>query len=301
MKAIVCMWLTAYGASACTAIEGERIVARDLAATIPSFLTVAPETDLGPSPAPGIKRILSRAQLARLASSEGVSVAELPESVCVERLQVVLEPKELLASLEGTVRELFPGQEVRVEILDYVRHPMPPGGLSFRRQGILGGAAKAMDAPLLWRGSLTTASKRSLPIWAKAKILIQRACWSARTDLAAGDLPREDQFERSDLWLNPFLAVAECADPLEKKVRLRRPIRAGQRLIRSDLAIVPPVRRGESVQASLAIGTAKISFDAVSEMDGGDGQSVFVKREGRRLRGRVTGAGAVEIIPGNSK
>jgi 4-hydroxy-L-threonine phosphate dehydrogenase PdxA len=120
-------------------------------------------------------------------------------------------------------------------------------------------------------------------------------------EITAGAQPAEEQFVLAQNWLNPFLAVTDCADPREKNVRLRRSLRAGQRLLRSDVSIVPAVRRGESVQASLQIASATLSFDAVAEMDGVDGQSVLIKRDGRRLRARVTGTGAVQVIPGDSK
>lgn len=301
MRRSLCLCLLALEISACTAIEGERIVAGDLSTAIPSFLAVKQSTDLGPAPSPGVKRILSRAQLARLAAAEGVPSEGMPESLCLERRQEVLDPVAVLAALESAARELFPAEKIRVEILDYIRYPLPPGVLSFRRQGVLGGSGKTMDAPLLWRGSLTTNTKRSRPVWAKAKVLVQRSCWSAKADLTAGAQPVEEQFEHSERWLNPFLTGTACADPREKKVRLRRPLRPGQLLLQSDLVTVPPVRRGERVQASLEIAYARLSFDAVSEMDGMDGQPVFIKRDGRRLRGRVTGSGAVQVIPGDAK
>jgi hypothetical protein len=301
MRLVVGLLLVALEVPGCTAIEGERIVARDLSAVIPSFLAVEQDTEFGPSPSPGVRRILSRAQLARLAATVGLASDDLPESLCLERKQAILDPAAMLASLESAARELFPAEEVRVEMLDYLRYPLPPGLLSFRRQGVLGGLGKAIDAPVLWRGSLTTKAKRSLPVWAKARVLVRRPCWTAKVEVAAGVQPAEEQFENAEQWLNPFQAVSDCADPRDKKVRLRRLLRPGQRLLRSDLAIVPPVRRGESVHASLEMASATLSFDAVAEMDGTEGQSVLIKRDGRRLRARVTGTGAVQVTPGDSK
>jgi flagella basal body P-ring formation protein FlgA len=135
-----------------------------------------------------------------------------------------------------------------------------------------------------------------MPVWAKAKVLVRRLCWSAKSALSAGVQPAEEQFEHNELWVNPFLASTDCTDLKTRNVRLRRPLRAGQLLIRSDLAMIPPVRRGDWVQASLTMTSAKLSFDAVAEMDGVEGQSVFIKRDGRRLRARVSGAGAVQVL-----
>lgn len=301
MRLMLLLFCLILEASACTAIEGERILARDLAKTIPAFLAVEPESDFGPAPVPGVKRILSRSQLARFAAAREVVPQDLPESLCLERILAVLDPAVLLLKIEDAARELFPADRVRVEMLDYIRYPLPGGILNFRRSGVLGGAGRAFDSPLIWRGTLTTKAKRSLPVWVKAKVLLHRPCWSAKADLSAGMLVAEEQFERSMLWLNPFLAASDCAAPGDKTTRLRRSVRVGQPLLRSDLATIPPVRRGESVQASLEVASASLSFDAVAEMDGAEGQSVFIKRDGRRLRARVTGPGSVQVTPGSSK
>jgi hypothetical protein len=296
MRSIVCFLLVAFRALACTAVEGERIVARDVARAVPAFLSVAPETDLGPSPSPGVRRVLSRAQRLRIAVERGIQSVDLPDSLCFERPQTMLEAGTVLLAIESSAREIFPGHEIRVQLLDHFRHPLPPGILRFRRQGVIGGAGKGLDAPLVWRGSLITNARRSMPVWAKAKVLVRRLCWSAKSALSAGVQPAEEQFEHNELWVNPFLASTDCTDLKTRNVRLRRPLRAGQLLIRSDLAMIPPVRRGDWVQASLTMTSAKLSFDAVAEMDGVEGQSVFIKRDGRRLRARVSGAGAVQVL-----
>jgi flagella basal body P-ring formation protein FlgA len=296
MRWIGCFVLVVFRAVACTTVEGERIVAGDVARAVPAFLSVAPETDLGPSPSPGVRRVLTRPQLSRMALEKGIRPVDLPDSLCVERLQMALEAGAVLLAIESSAREIFPGQEIRVELLDHFRHPLPPGSLRFRRQGVIGGVGKGFDAPLVWRGSLITDTKRSMPVWAKAKVLVRRLCWSAKSALPAGVVPVEEQFAHQELWVNPFLGSTDCADLKARNVRLRSALRAGQLLTRSDLAMIPPVRRGDRVQASLTMASAKLSFDAVAEMDGVEGQSVLIKRDGRRLRARVSGAGAVQVL-----
>ena len=301
MKSTGCLLLVVLRAAACTAVEGERIVAGDVARAVPAFRSVAPETDLGPSPSPGVRRVLSRVQLSRIAQENGFPSVDLPNSLCLERLQKTLEAGTVLLAIESSAREIFPGQELRVELVDHFRHPLPPGSLRFRRQGVIGGGGKGLDAPLVWRGSLITDTRRSMPVWAKAKVLVRRLCWSAKSALAAGVQAVEEQFEQHEHWVNPFLASTDCTDLKTRHVRLRRPLRAGQLLIRSDLTTIPPVRRGDNVQASLTMTSAKLSFDAVAEMDGVEGQSIFIKRDGRRLRARVAGAGAVQVLSGDTQ
>ncbi|MGC8795065.1 MAG: hypothetical protein ACP5U2_16915, partial [Bryobacteraceae bacterium] len=62
-------WLAlAAGEGSCLAIPGERVTAADLAAVEPAFARLAPGTVLAWAPAPGVRRILSAAELARLAA-----------------------------------------------------------------------------------------------------------------------------------------------------------------------------------------------------------------------------------------
>jgi len=297
MRLMLCCYIGVGMLPACTAIEGERILARDLAREVPAFSVIEPGTDLGPSPSPGVKRVLSRTHLLRLISTQGKGFASMPESLCVERALTQLGSDAVEGALRNSAREIFPNREVRLEVLDYSRYPLPLGNLRFQRQGVLGGSGGFIDAAILWRGSLLTGSGRSIPIWARAKFLVERSCWRVRVPHAAGDQPVGDQFERIELWVNPFSAAADCVDPNQKNVRLRRTLHQDQLLVRSDLTVAPPVRRGAKVQASVTVASARISVDAIAEMDGTPGQSIFVKREGRRLRARVVSAGAVEILP----
>jgi Chaperone for flagella basal body P-ring formation len=301
MKQItVLLLLAATSLVACTAIAGERIRAGEIAAAVPVFETLDKATDLGPAPAPSVKRVLSRSQLVRMAAVEGLPVEGMPEHLCIERHQQILASTVLLTALESAVSELFPGQEVRVELLDFVQHALPAGTVRFQRQGVVGGATAAADGPVLWRGALTTGEKRSLPIWAKARILVARSCWSSAVDLPAGSQPEPSTFRATQRWLNPFLTATDCADPNAKPFRVRRSLPAGQSLLRSDLIGVPSVRRGEPVQASLAMANASLSFPAVAETDGELGQSILIRHDGKRLRAKVNSAGSVQVVSGGA-
>lgn len=298
MRLIILLMVTTMSLVACTAIAGERIRAGEIASAVPAFEALDQATDLGPAPAPSVKRVLTRSQLVRMAAGEGLPVEGMPEHLCIERHQQMLAPAILLKSLETTVGELFPGQEVRVELLDFVRHALPTGTVRFQRQGLVGGVTASTDGPVLWRGSLTTGEKRTLPIWAKARILVARNCWSSPVDVPAGSQPEPSTFQSAQRWLNPFLISTDCADPNTKPFRVRRLLHAGQSLLRSDLLNVPSVRRGEQVNASLVVANATLSFPAVAETDGEPGQAILIKHDGRRLRARVSSAGSVQILSG---
>ncbi len=284
---------------ACTAVVGERIRAGEIASAIPAFEILDKSTDLGPAPSPSVKRILGRGQLVRMAATEGLSVVGMPEHLCIERQQQPLTKTIMSKALEQAVEELFPGQKVRLELLDFVQHSLPTGILHFQRQGVVGGPTALLDGPILWRGTLTTGEKRRVPIWAKARILVSRNCWSSPVELPAGSQPDPTTLKLAQRWLNPFLPSSDCADP-NRPFRLRRTFRAGQLLLSSDLINVPAVRRGEPVQASLAISNATLSFPATAETDGEEGQAILIRHDGRRLRARIKTKGFVQIMPGGS-
>src|SRR5208282_472496 len=71
-------------AMSCLPLEGDRILARDLAAATPAFALWPPETELGYAPAPGLRRVLRAAELRRLASRQGLDGGAMAD-VCVER------------------------------------------------------------------------------------------------------------------------------------------------------------------------------------------------------------------------
>ena len=79
--------------------------------------------------------------------------------------------------------------------------------------------------------------------------------------------------------------------------RTRRAI-AAEGAIAADAVSAPPlVRRGDQVGTSVRIGSIVASGRATALDDGQLGEFVRVRVEARRLRGRVSGLGEVEITP----
>ena len=78
---------------ACLPIQDERIYARDVAAAIPAFASVAADFALGYAPGPGLRRVFKGEALERLARNQGVTVEALPD-VCFERAMATIEAGE---------------------------------------------------------------------------------------------------------------------------------------------------------------------------------------------------------------
>jgi flagella basal body P-ring formation protein FlgA len=80
-------------------------------------------------------------------------------------------------------------------------------------------------------------------------------------------------------------------------LRLRRAIADGAPIGGDAVSVPPLVRSGDEVATSVRVGAVSAQGRAVAIEDGVLGAVVRVQVDRRRLRGRVTGAGEVEITP----
>ena len=71
------------GQTACRPVEGERILARDLALAIPAFGALVPELPVAFAPVPGSRRIMHAVELAALARKNAIELPA-PEDLCFE-------------------------------------------------------------------------------------------------------------------------------------------------------------------------------------------------------------------------
>jgi flagella basal body P-ring formation protein FlgA len=79
--------------------------------------------------------------------------------------------------------------------------------------------------------------------------------------------------------------------------RLRRTIAAGAAVPGDAVTAAPLVRRGDEVTTAVRVGPVLAEGRATALEDGALGAVVRVQIEKRQLRGRVRGAGEVEITP----
>jgi len=79
--------------------------------------------------------------------------------------------------------------------------------------------------------------------------------------------------------------------------RLRRAIPAGAAIAADAVTAPPLVRSGDEVATMVRVGSVVAQGRATALEDGALGAIVRVQIEKRRLRGRVRGAGEVEITP----
>ena len=79
--------------------------------------------------------------------------------------------------------------------------------------------------------------------------------------------------------------------------RLRRTVAAGGAIAGDAVTAAPLVRRGDEITTAVRVGPVQATGRATALDDGALGAVVRVRIEKRQLRGRVSGAGEVEITP----
>ncbi|MGE5645490.1 MAG: flagella basal body P-ring formation protein FlgA [Acidobacteriota bacterium] len=146
-------------ASACVAVEGERILVGDLAGAVPEFSSAPAAEEIGLSPAPGVRRILGRAEIERLGKRFGVAVPP-GAGACFERAGAPLEEDRVKTALARALEGAGAWT-----LVDFCRYRAPRGELEFTAP-----AARPTSAPVLVRGRIRYAENRSYPVWARVRI-----------------------------------------------------------------------------------------------------------------------------------
>src|SRR5271165_2218108 len=106
---ITTLFLAAASVRECRVVTDDVIRMSDLAAASPVFSTIDADETVGYSPLPGAIRILTAAQLARLAHRNGIPDGEFHD-VCFGRAMRQLTDKELLDACRTALA--IPGADV---------------------------------------------------------------------------------------------------------------------------------------------------------------------------------------------
>ncbi len=282
----------AQGAARCVEIEGGRILAKHLAQAWPAFSKVDPEQPLGIAPAPGARRILSPRELARLADKHGIETPASAE-MCFERAMEKLTGERVFSA----IREAVGRRDARIEVVDFSRYPVPRGLLEFPRSGVSAPPAATAPAPVVWRGRVRYDGSRSVPVWARVKILVPCMRVVAAENLAAGRPIGSAQARLEPGERFPFSEAP--LDSLEQVLGKapRRSLRVGTVLFAGLLAAPREVERGEEVAVEVLSGAAQLRFRGRAESAGRAGDVIVVKNpaSGRRFAARVEGERRVVV------
>lgn len=283
------MWTASSEAATvqCHAVEGDRITAADLAAVLPAFAAIAPDTPIGYAPQPGAYRNMEPAELTRLAAANGFEFHGI-EAVCFEPALV-----ELRASrIEASIRESLDAMAISnadIDIIEYSKFRVPEGTLSFPVESL---PPFAPENTAIWNGFVEHENHR-YPVWARVRIGARQVRVVATVNLRAGQ-----RVEASDVRLEeskifpsrtmPLKALSEGVGKLAKRY-----LTAGTPVGASDLMEPFDVDRGDIVTVEVQSGGAVLLMEAEAQAAGRRGQNVTLRNaaSGKIFRAKITGKG----------
>jgi len=275
-------------AASCVAVEGEQILARDLAPALEAFASLAPETELGYAPAPGARRILHAAELSRMILRHGSIPGTLRE-ICIERATEQLTPESLKAALLAGVGS----PQATVELLEWSRYPVPHGEIQFPP----GSVSPLRGREVVWRGYVRYGSNRRFAIWARVRVSVRQRRVVACVALPAGKSIDAGQLRVEEVEASPFAVRPEQSLDAVVGRLPRRSLAAGTPVLPGLLEAPQEIHSGDTVTVEVSNGLARLSFDARADAAGRHGDLIPVHNPatGKSLRARVESAGKVSI------
>jgi flagella basal body P-ring formation protein FlgA len=208
--------------------------------------------------------------------------------VCFERAAAPADPAALVAAMRRTLN----APDADIELLDWIRTPVPAGEFVFPKDSLLPSSAGSN----LWNGWVWYEPRKRARIWARVRLRVYADRWVAAMDLAPGALLTaggiRQERRSSGPEAEPPLALAEIIGR-----RARTAVRAGQEIRGSMLADAMDIRRGETVEVHVSQGAARLRLTAIASADAKRGQWTTLRNpeNGNRFQARVAGPGLVEI------
>ena len=278
----------------CEIIANDRIVGEDLAKVLPAFANKMPgDVVVGYAPLPGSQRIFKSRDLQRVGAPYGVTVPSDAEACFEWRLQPVTA--ELI---RGAVRESLHLQDAQVDVLSISVSQAPAGRVIFPVSGLFASTITGPETPVTWRGEVIYHGSRTFSITARVKVSSTMTRVVATELIEPGQivLPEQVRLETYD----DFPLRNDIARNLEEVVgRIsRRPLRAGQPVLRADLIEPFQVQRGDLVDVTAISGRAQLHVPALAETAGRQGDLITLKNShsGKTFRARVEGRDRALII-----
>jgi flagella basal body P-ring formation protein FlgA len=267
-------------APGCVAIEGERILAGDLARALPAFSTIAPDIELGYAPVPGVRRFFYTAELRRLALRYNVSLPAGAQA-CIERVMETLQPERVVTAM----REALADADARIEILELSRFPIPRGDLEFPRSNL----PYDTSAPVIWRGVVHYTGGRRFAVWASVKVRVRGTRIVATENLAAGQAIRSGQVKMEEYDVYPVMSGAGASITSVIGSTPRLPIQAGDSVATNMLDAPKDVERGDVVQVEVQSGATVLKLEGRAESAGRRGEPIKVHTlaNGRSFSARI--------------
>jgi flagella basal body P-ring formation protein FlgA len=272
-------------AFACQVIEGDRILGKDVAAASAVFAALDANLNIGAAPLVGVERVLRPDELVRLAKQMNIALDAPPAAICFERATTPLTAEALLPVLQKALAL----DEAKIEVQDFSRFGVPPGIFDFPKSGLMPNG--------LWRGRLLYGDHHSMPVWAKARITVERTWVEASETLATGKAIDAAQLAVKTGPRFPFdPALIESINVVAGR-RPSRTIAAGTPIAPQMLTVSHDIERGDRVAVEVKVGSAILDFEATAESSGRAGDTIIMKNpdNGRSFQAKIQDKGHVLV------
>lgn len=281
-------------AATCTPIKADRIVAADVALSVPEFAAVPRDAVIAYAPVPGARRVLHAGELRRFASKYNVRL-DSDREACFEWSIGPVSRDEVVRSM----RESLQLPDAKIDIIEMSTQVAPEGKMVFPLPGLVP-AADRNNGPALWRGFVAYSERRRFDLWVRVKLSASTSRVVAVTAIPAGQV-----IAASDVRLestDDFPVWHEVARSLDEVVGLapRRSIAAGRSILRTELIQPLEIEAGDIVEVHVESGRAHLTLQARAENSGHRGQIISLRnpKSGKIFRARVQAKGEVLVMPG---
>jgi flagella basal body P-ring formation protein FlgA len=279
----------------CVGVPSSRIFARDLFQAIPLFQALDPETIIGFTPFPGTVRVFSSRDVVLIGHRYGIGFppGETAPSVCVERIVRQLSSEEVRAALLSAL-DL---SGASLEVLEFSNQLFPPGRVEFLRGAWNKPPGNNPQTAVIWRGKLIYDEQRSLVVWAKVRMSVDREIFLATETIPKGAVIRAEQVAAARIRQFPPAGLSPSLPLMVIGKVARRMLPAGQPIVADALDELQDVLRGETVHVQAIDGGASIRFDAIAQSSGQKGEIITVHNpsSGRNFRGLIEGRQQVVV------
>ena len=283
-------------APACVQIEGDRILAKHAAELEPVFKTVSPEAVLSFGPSVGSKRIVSNRELERWAARFGLTlpIKTQNDEMCFERAAHPLSRGEVEAAIR---RSLPAGEDIRIELVEISKFPVPAGILEFPLSGAVPPPKSRPDDPFLWHGQLRGGAGGTYSCWARVRLISTRQAVRMKVDLSQGKSLAAGELEAFSAPACPLLPVRDERIQDYAGLMLKRGLRAGTVLTHAMVVSPPDIARGNLVLVRVIAGATHLTLEAQAESDGYAGRRILLTNiaSKRRFEGTVQADGTVLV------
>ncbi len=281
----------------CVEVEGDRILARDFAVSLPGFGRLSPETPLAPAPLPGARRFFRPFEMASLAQRYSVEI-DPDAALCFERQTEMLDRDRVLEAM----RLALPLAGLEIEIVETSLYPVPRGRLEFRRESLGTPASPSARIPVEWRGNVIYGDNRSFGVWARVLISAPMPRVVAAETLKKGEPIGASQVRVETADRFPIAGdVAQTIDQVVGRAPTRV-VALGTEIHLGQLMVPPDVNRGEMVEVEVRSGAARLAFTGKAESAGRSGDTIVIRNlsSNKVFQARVEGKGKAFLDAGRA-